>query len=165
MGARAGSCTKKCVNPKYPVLHLGISVLNVCLSQRLSPNISVTPWATTLQCRAPKISCLELWTPMTESLRVFSHGQPCRFSASHLGHGRRMSLWMAAQERAVEFMHPRIPVRGTFVQHSWEFCPSRSGELMHIIHLPVCESSQAALCGRISRMNPPYTPPFQICFS
>lgn len=34
-----GSSAKRCVNPKYPVLHLGVSVLSVCyivsLSQRL----------------------------------------------------------------------------------------------------------------------------------
>lgn len=186
----AGSSTKSCVNPKYPVLHLGVSVLSVChaasLSQRRSPNTSVkrsnirVPASGTLWVPEPPLSNADLpkshaWTSRPPWLNT-PWCSPCAAEPRSLVCSQLHTLvvmiggwgcWVAAQgqERAVKFMHPGIPVRGTFVHHRWEFCPSRPGELIHTMHLPMCERSQTALCGRMSRMDPPYTPPFQVCFS
>lgn len=157
------------------ILFLGVSVLSVChtasFSQSLSPNTSVTPWATTLQCRSPKISCLELWTPMTESPEMFSYKHPCAAGPHSPAGSQLHTLVVMAGGWGCQWQL-RLRSYAPWNSCHRHFCAPQLRVLSIQIwradtqnmHLPMCERSQAALCGRMRRMNPPYPPPFQVCF-
>ena len=62
------------------------SDIQTAFLHRVSPNSSLTPRASTLLSRSPKVSRLELWTHMTESPVVLSHRKASApLSHCHLG--------------------------------------------------------------------------------
>lgn len=171
----AGSSSKRCVNLscgsffRYSVLHLGVSVPRVWhtdslssqgVSQKPSDSLnhhspmqmsqSLMPWALDTNDWIPCHALQQAGQCTTVSLS-------CRFSASRLGSsGSGEGRWSLCTLKSLSGV--------LFCTTAESSVHSSSGDLIHNMYLPMCDRSQAALYGRVSRMDHPYVLPCQACF-